>query len=80
MSTATYDLYAAEAAWREGRPNPTDAIVGRRAIFTTYEGERMEGTVEPPLTGPCSTGRFPIVRFADGRWARLDSLIEIVNA
>ena len=80
MRTTTYDLYAAEQSWREGRPNPSLAVVGRRAIFTTYEGERVEGVVEAPLTGPAATGRFPIVRFADGRWARLDSRIEIVNA
>jgi hypothetical protein len=80
MSTTTYDLYAAQSAWREGRPNPSLAIVGRRAIFTTYEGERLEGVVEAPLTGPCSTDYFPIVRFADGRWARLDSQIAIVSA
>ena len=80
MSTTTYDLSHAQSAWREGRPNPSMAIVGRRAIFTTYEGERIEGIVEAPLSGPCSTGYYPIVRFADGRWARLDSQIEIVNA
>lgn len=52
------------------------AVYGREAVFTTYEGERVIGTVEAPTRW--SSG-YPIVTFADGTWARLDTLIEVVN-
>lgn len=78
MKTTTFDLAAAESKWRPGRPNPSTAIVGRRAVFTTFDGAQLVGTVEAPLTGPAGTGRFPIVRFDSGKWARLDSQVELI--
>ena len=59
----------------EGR-RAVEAIVGRRAIYTTWEGDRMEGVIEAPMR---MSGGFPIIRFADGRWGRCDQRVEIVN-
>lgn len=47
--------------------------VGIRVMHTTYDGDRIEGVIES-LDG----SGFPIIRFADGRWARGDSHIEVV--
>ncbi len=55
----------------------TDTFIGMRAVFTTWEGERLVGTI----THFDSQGQgFPVVTFPNGRWARLDSQIELVNA
>lgn len=50
-------------------------IVGRRAVYTTSEGERMVGVVEAPTRH--SSG-YPIIRFEDGRWGRADADVELV--
>lgn len=60
-------------------PIPGDAfsfIYGRRAVYTTYDGERMVGTVEPAT--PTSSG-YPVIRFEDGRWGRGDETFELVD-
>jgi hypothetical protein len=56
--------------------HPWEPIVGRRAIFTTAAGDRLQGTVQPPTR--MSSG-YPIVRFANGTWARCDDLIELTD-
>ena len=53
-------------------------LIGRRAVFTTYEGEEVIGTLEAPQTGPASTGGYLVIRFADGKWARADDTIVLV--
>lgn len=56
-----------------------EEIIGKRAIFTTAEGDELIGTVEaarPDL----GTGYYPICRFDDGRWGRLDEIVRLVNA
>lgn len=45
------------------------------AIFTTWEGERLMGTI----THFTPDGMFPCVTFPDGKWARLNLDVEIVN-
>lgn len=72
MSTATFDINREMSHGRRA----VEAIVGRRAIYTTWEGERIEGVIEAPTR--MSSG-LPIIRFADGRWGRCDQRVEIVN-
>jgi hypothetical protein len=52
-------------------------IVGRRAAFATYEGQRLLGTVEAPIPG-VSSG-YPIVRFPGGLWARCDDEVILLD-
>jgi len=52
----------------------TDQWIGTRVIFTGWNGERHEGVISR------FDGNYPVATFADGRWARLDRTIEIVNA
>ena len=49
--------------------------IGLSAVFTTWEGERLVGTI----THWSQDGMFPCVTFDDGTWARLDRRMEIVN-
>jgi hypothetical protein len=70
MRTETYDVTANTTETRDG----ARAIIGRQAVFTTYEGERMVGTIEPHPMGQW----LPVIRFADGRWGRVDNRVEIV--
>lgn len=72
MKTAIYDIRSQSAHYRD----TTKALVGRRAIYTTYEGERMEGVIE---AGSQVSGWRPIIRFADGRWGRTGDRVEVVN-
>lgn len=55
-----------------------DGLVGEVALFRTFEGEERIGLVEAPsrFTGG---GAYPVVRFADGMWARLDEEIHLVT-
>lgn len=48
------------------------SYVGKRVVFTTYEGKRIEGKI----TGWAQW--YPVATFADGTWARLDTRIEIL--
>jgi len=50
--------------------------LGTQAVFTTWEGERLIGTI----THWSDYGSYPCVTFADGTWARLDLDVEVVNA
>jgi len=49
-----------------------DALIGRQAVYTTFEGERLVGIVTS------HDGHFARVTFPNGKWARLDSTIELV--
>ncbi len=73
MSTATFDIQRETGHGRRA----VEAIVGRRAIYTTWEGERLEGVIEAPTS---LSGGYPVIRFADGRWGRCDQRVEIVNS
>lgn len=61
---------------RAARKGHGNAVIGRRAIFITWDGDRLEGVVSLPSR--FSSG-FLTVRFDDGSWARLDSVVEVVN-
>lgn len=45
----------------------TDRVVGMRAVYTTYDGDKLIGTITRWERG------YPIIEFDDGRWARLDN-------
>jgi len=47
--------------------------IGRKAIFTTWEGQEMVGTIDGFHQG------YPRVVFPDGRWARLDRVVTLVE-
>ena len=49
-------------------------FLGRRAVFTTYEGTDLIGTITR------FDGLYPVVTFPDGRWARLDSTVRLVGS
>lgn len=53
-------------------------MVGRRAVFTTWEGDRLEGVLERPDPKLRVGTRNMIIRFPDGRWARADDVVELV--
>lgn len=46
--------------------------LGVRAVHTTWDGERLAGTITR------WEGGWPILTLPDGRWARLDTAIEVV--
>jgi hypothetical protein len=53
-----------------------ETLVGKKAAFTTYEGERLVGKIE------LRSSRFHteiIVRFENGMWGALGSEVELVN-
>lgn len=53
-----------------------ESLVGRRAIFHTFEGDALEGVIEAPIR---SSSGYPIVRFADGKWGRCDDLVTLLD-
>lgn len=57
--------------------NVTPQLIGRKAIYTTFDGEKLIGTI----TGEVNTagGRYLTVKFDDGRHARLDSIVKLVR-
>ncbi len=46
---------------------------GKRAVHTTFEGERIIGVIDWPVGQ-----QYPIIRMADGRWARQTNALEMV--
>lgn len=56
--------------------NPCAPVVGKTAIFTTWDNERLVGTV----VKNAKDGAYPRIEFADGTWARLTDIIEVVGA
>ena len=74
---STYDIYEAEARTAYTGADPLAPILGKQAVYTTYEGERLVGTVERAKGAMLSD--LPIARFADGRWGRLGSVVELVD-
>jgi hypothetical protein len=56
--------------------NPCAPVVGKTAIFTTWDNERLIGTVAKNA----KDGAYPRIEFTDGTWARLSDTIEIVVA
>lgn len=52
----------------------TSKFLGRRAVFTTYEGGRMVGTVDR-----VDEMFRPVVVFPEGKWATLINPIELVK-
>lgn len=51
--------------------------VGRKALFETYEGEILEGTLELSVARAHS-GQM-IIRFANGTWANTGSTINFAD-
>lgn len=75
--TETFDLSRERGkAYDAHRPDPARALVGRSAVFTTYDGDRLVGTIEPMTAWRAG---YPTVRFPDGKWARLDNVVELVT-
>jgi hypothetical protein len=56
--------------------NPCAPVIGKTAIFTTWDNERLIGTVAKKATD----GAYPRIEFADGTWARLADTVEVVVA
>ena len=56
--------------------NPYAPVIGKTAIFTTWDNERLVGTVAKNA----KDGAYPRIEFADGTWARLTDIIEVVGA
>jgi hypothetical protein len=56
--------------------NPYSSVIGKTAIFTTWDNERLVGTVAKKATD----GAYLRIEFADGTWARLTDTVEIVSA
>jgi len=56
--------------------NPYAPVIGKKAVFTTWDNERLVGTVVKNAKG----GAYTRIEFADGTWARLSETIEIVVA
>jgi hypothetical protein len=54
-------------------------LIGEVAVFHTFEGEERIGLIEAPITGPASSGGYPIIRFANGMWGRCDEVIHLVE-
>jgi hypothetical protein len=50
-----------------------DTFKGLQAVFTTWEGERLVGTITH-----FKDAMYPCVTFDDGTWARLDLSVELV--
>ena len=48
--------------------------IGLKAIYTTWEGERLVGTITH-----WNRDGYPCVTFDDGTWGRLNHEVEIVN-
>lgn len=55
-----------------GRPYMATWI-GLPAVFTTYQGERLPGTITE-----FNRDGYPVISFPDGRHARLDLQVEII--
>lgn len=55
-------------------------FVGCAAEYTTYEGNKLVGTLEftPEKTGYCGPIGL-IIRFADGRWAPADLTLKLAS-
>lgn len=72
LETRTTTISARKVA--QVGPEYTRTWVGLPVVFTTYEGDRLVGVLEW-----ADYAHYPIVRFPDGRWARLDYTIEVVR-
>ena len=48
--------------------------LGTEVIYTTWEGDKLQGTITRWAQ------YHPIATFSDGTWARLDDVVEVVNA
>ncbi len=53
------------------------AIVGKRAVFATFTGERLLGTVEAPI--PAVSSGYPVIRMDDGTWGRCGDAIHLID-
>jgi hypothetical protein len=56
--------------------NPYAPVIGKTAIFTTWDNERLVGTVAKNA----KDGAYCRIEFTDGTWARLTDIIEVVVA
>jgi hypothetical protein len=51
--------------------------VGRKALFETFEGRILEGTLELPTKRP--HGALLVIRFEDGQWANVGSYLYLAD-
>lgn len=76
-----FEAYDVEATLSDEHGYVTDPIIGRTAVFITYDHDVLVGTVEASQGGPAYPsphGPHLVLRFADGTWARLDSTVILV--
>lgn len=77
----TFEAYDVEATLTDEGGYATAPIIGRTAIYITYDRDVLVGTVEESKGGPAYPsphGPYLVLRFADGTWARLDSTVLLV--
>lgn len=73
MSTTTVNISRARV---QGRERETmRGLIGRRGATTLFDGTRVEGTIEGPARG---SDLYLTLRLDDGRWTRLDDLVDVV--
>lgn len=80
MTTYTVNLrdISEDLATRADEPEwdaAVASIVGLPAVYTTASGERLLGVVEP---ADRFSSNYPRIVFADGRWGRCDTTVELV--
>lgn len=49
-------------------------LLGKRAVWETFEGDLLEGVVE---SNPFGTA-FPVVRFDDGTFGQTGGVVEVI--
>lgn len=52
----------------------TRTWIGVPVVYTTWDGERLAGVIDR------FQDVYPVVVFPDGRWARLNSHVEVITA
>lgn len=50
---------------------------GKKAVHTTWDGERITGTLARPTDSHHIGSGYPIIEFPDGGWARCTDTIEL---
>lgn len=82
MRTIMYDLaarmeYATDVYDSGVRINAREEVEGLRAVFTTYEGDRLVGVLEIDKSTVCPAP-YMMIRFPDGKWGSSGGMIELI--
>lgn len=59
--------------------DPWAIVIGRKAAHRTHDGTLMVGTLERPEGCNPRSAYLPVIRFADGRWARADTFVTLID-